>query len=29
MTDTSDLDVMNLADALSVSWPPGEPRRLN
>ncbi len=28
MTETSDPDVMNLADALSVSWRPGEPRRL-
>jgi len=28
MTDTSDPDVMNLADALSVTWRPGEPRRL-
>ncbi|GAB7095164.1 S9 family peptidase [Halolamina litorea] len=28
MTETSDPDVMNLADALSVSWRPGTPRRL-
>jgi len=28
MTETSDPDVMNLADALSVTWRPGEPRRL-
>ncbi len=28
MTDVSDPDVMNLSDALSVTWRPGEPRRL-
>ena len=28
MTGTADPDVMNLADALSVTWRPGEPRRL-